>query len=318
MTSEDGAPADTLPETDLPPLVDAEARAEEPTEPVDVRAAVDAPAEVVPVPIAPAPPAFAAAPPIDPAYALAAPSTPQAKGLAIAALIVGIAAFVLGWMPLIGLVLGAVAIGLGIAALRRRQSKGMGITGLVLGALGVISSILASVLLAVIITQPAFQDAFQQGFEEGMAAEESVEPIGEPAEEAVVEEEAAATPADERFPVLDDAAFAAIVADPSAAYGQTYTIYGEVQQFDENTGPCSAVAAVDNTQQSNWEGYAVTAWLAGSNQTTCPEFEGVEAFSHVAVSATVLAVTPTEFEDGTVEDILTFGIISYEELPALP
>lgn len=69
--------------------------------------------------------------------------TPQQRtaGLAIAALVVGIVAFVFGWVPVFGAIVGVVAIVLGAIALRKRQSKGLAITGLVLGAVATITSI---------------------------------------------------------------------------------------------------------------------------------------------------------------------------------
>jgi hypothetical protein len=67
-----------------------------------------------------------------------APAT--SNGLAIAALIVGIVAGILGWIPFAGLVAGIVAIVLGVLALRKGQSKVLAIVGIVLGAgAGVVS-----------------------------------------------------------------------------------------------------------------------------------------------------------------------------------
>lgn len=60
------------------------------------------------------------------------------KGLALAALITGILAVlgaVIGWG---GVLLGPVAIGLGIAGLMKSQSRGMSVTGIVTGTVGLV------------------------------------------------------------------------------------------------------------------------------------------------------------------------------------
>jgi len=80
-----------------------------------------------------------------------------AGGLAIAALIVGIAAFVFGLVPVFGLVLGITGLVLSILAMRGNSGRGLAVGGL----LGSISAILANVvvLLLLIIVFPAAQQA---------------------------------------------------------------------------------------------------------------------------------------------------------------
>ncbi|MCY0946866.1 DUF4190 domain-containing protein [Streptomyces antarcticus] len=72
------------------------------------------------------------------------------SGLAVAALITGIASLLLLWLWFVGIPLALVAIGLGIAALRRARAgaggRGMAIAGLVLGAVTVV---IAGILVAV-------------------------------------------------------------------------------------------------------------------------------------------------------------------------
>ncbi|MFI5828704.1 DUF4190 domain-containing protein [Streptomyces sp. NPDC051578] len=75
---------------------------------------------------------------------------PGHNGLAVAALVTGIASLLLLWLWFVGIPLALVAIGLGVAALRRARNgagrRGMAITGLVLGAVTVV---LAGILIAV-------------------------------------------------------------------------------------------------------------------------------------------------------------------------
>lgn len=92
-------------------------------------------------------------------------TAPARKGLAVTALILGIAAVVfavLGFVPLVGFaflglggLLGVVALILGIITLagKNRQGRGMGLTGIILGAVGVLLAIVAIVFqLSVLVS----------------------------------------------------------------------------------------------------------------------------------------------------------------------
>ncbi|MBB6390879.1 DUF4190 domain-containing protein [Microbacterium thalassium] len=245
---------------------------------------------------------------------IAAPPAPAKRnGLAVSALVVGIAAFATGWIPFLGAALGIAAVTLGIVALVRRQSKGFGITGLALGAVGLVASVLMS-LTAVFLA--ANYDAIAAAVDEAAQTPVAVDEEPEP--------EPAAEPAAEDVPLsafveLGDGAFADLVAAPDAAAGATHILFGEVQQLDEYTGACAAIIIVDESQQSSWEGYEVPAWIvAESSETDCPEFAGVGEFSHVKAWVTVLGATPTEWDDGTSDDLLTLSVRQVEILPELP
>src|SRR3712207_4711413 len=69
------------------------------------------------------------------------PLPKKALGLAIAALVSGIVAFLFGPIPVFGAIVGIAGVVLGILALRKRQSKGMAIAGTVLGGLAILASI---------------------------------------------------------------------------------------------------------------------------------------------------------------------------------
>ena len=85
------------------------------------------------------------APPSAPTYAAATATLPpqpplnKAKGLALAALIVGAGAFLFGLIPVLGALVGIVAVVLGILALRKKQSKAMALTGVILGGIAVVA-----------------------------------------------------------------------------------------------------------------------------------------------------------------------------------
>ncbi|WP_449281238.1 FxLYD domain-containing protein [Leucobacter sp.] len=69
----------------------------------------------------------------------AAPRRPN--GLALTALIVGIVAFLLGLVPVLGIILGLVGLGFGIFALVKKQPKGLALTGTILAGCAIIASI---------------------------------------------------------------------------------------------------------------------------------------------------------------------------------
>lgn len=91
-----------------------------------------------------------------PGYDPYAPAAPAPRnGLGIAALVVGIVALALAWIPLVGFV-GLVAVVLGIIALSRVRrglatNRGVSITGVVLGAVAVVAAIGWVVLLVVAV-----------------------------------------------------------------------------------------------------------------------------------------------------------------------
>lgn len=136
-------------------------------------------------------------PPTGVATAPPPPPAKPANGLGLTALIVGIGAFVFGWVPVLGFILGGAAIVFGILALVKKQSKGMGITGIVLGVIAVITclivTIIFSITAAVVSSAP---DAIESAIAE---AEETVE---EPAAPAETEE-----PAEPAEPVLETQTF---------------------------------------------------------------------------------------------------------------
>src|SRR5690625_3445606 len=73
------------------------------------------------------------------------PQQPVSKGLAVASMVTGIVGLLLGWVPILGLLIGIAAIILGILALRKRQSKPMSWVGIVAGALSALGSILVTI-----------------------------------------------------------------------------------------------------------------------------------------------------------------------------
>jgi hypothetical protein len=76
------------------------------------------------------------------------PNSPApSSGLAIAALVVGILAFLTGLAPIWGIIAGGAAVALGAIALAKKQSKGLALTGLILGGVAMLASLVTTVAL---------------------------------------------------------------------------------------------------------------------------------------------------------------------------
>lgn len=91
-----------------------------------------------------------------PHTAPAAPGHPQpTNGLGIAAMILGIIAFIFGWVPFFGFLAGATAVVLGIISLKKPGVKGMGIAGLITGGLAILWSLFITVIFIIAIVAAA-------------------------------------------------------------------------------------------------------------------------------------------------------------------
>ncbi len=80
------------------------------------------------------------------------PPQTGSAGVAIAGLIIGIIAFVTGWIPIFGFILGGIGIVLGIIAVRASLRRGFGIAALVLSGLAVVTNIF--IIIALVVTVP--------------------------------------------------------------------------------------------------------------------------------------------------------------------
>ncbi|AZZ56685.1 hypothetical protein [Rathayibacter iranicus] len=118
------------------------------------------------------------APPVPPfSGSHAAPPAPPARsGLAITALIIGIAAVPLAFVPILGGPLAIAAIVLGIVTLaKRKPPKSFGVTGLVLGVVGVVLTIVIIVITAIGIVN-AVRDRQLQGLTHSSDSSPSARP----------------------------------------------------------------------------------------------------------------------------------------------
>lgn len=92
------------------------------------------------------------------------------NGIAVAALVCGVIALIVSWVPFVNVVailLGIAAIVCGIAGIRRAgrhggSGRGMAIGGLVTGALGLLFALFVLVGIIAALNDPAFREPFQQ------------------------------------------------------------------------------------------------------------------------------------------------------------
>ena len=112
------------------------------------------------------------------------PSAPSSgplapRGWAIAALVLGIVAFLLGLIPWLGLLLSIAAVGAGVVALVRRQSKPPSIIGTVLGAVALLTSLVVTIAFVAVLSSPRTNPTTQ--LEKETDVEASVSPTPSPA-----------------------------------------------------------------------------------------------------------------------------------------
>jgi hypothetical protein len=133
------------------------------------RSAHDAPVAPREQPTQPAQPAQPAGPtpPAEPAGPMQPPVREGAGGWAIAALVVSIGAFLVGLVPVVGLLVALAGVALGVVALvlgrRRRRGLGLGITGVALS--GVAAATNVAVLTVLLIALPIADRASREAVE---------------------------------------------------------------------------------------------------------------------------------------------------------
>lgn len=195
---------------------------------------------------------------------LPAPSAP--KGLALTALIIGIVAFLLGLIPVLGILLGLTGVTFSIVALVKKQSAGLAVTGLVLAACGLLASIATTSALGSIDTALQKQEALPAP---GQAPE--AEPSVEPEEKPEPKPAVPATPDLATFFETDERSLALIAKDPDSFTGTNIILYGTVTQYDSFTGKCGMRLNVGNTiAQYSYEYKHNTIVFSGDGNSDCP------------------------------------------------
>lgn len=184
---------------------------------------------------------------------------PQPSGaLAIVAFIASLVAFFFGWVPFLGLVLGAIGLLLSIIAVRMPVLRGLSIAGIVLSTIAGLTSLVTTGLFLLALLGSS-----------GPAPSQ----------------EAAASHSPEDFVEIDSRTLAGIAKDPDAHAGETLILYGYVTQFDADTGPCTMRVSVSADKQSSWLEYEHNSLaFSGDGDSQCPELQNIVADDQVKLT----------------------------------
>ncbi|MEV7692519.1 DUF4190 domain-containing protein [Microbacterium sp. NPDC089189] len=165
-----------------------------------------------------------------------APGPAASKGWAIAAIVLGGAAFLTGLLPWLGLILAITAVAAGVLALVKKQSKGLAITGLALGAVGLLTGLIVTIGFTSILNSGARvdldTDSAPQSSASASATPEAPESTPEPEQP-----QPEPTPAEQQ-PAAADGTVAHPYPQPYTARGllggEKYTLTGRI--VDANAG----------------------------------------------------------------------------------
>jgi hypothetical protein len=264
----------------------------------------------------------------DPVYPVPHPAQPvpdpkPKSGLAITALVIGIVAFLVGWVPIFGLLIGAVAGVFGVLALVRRQRKGFSITGIVLGGLAAVTSLIMTIV--VFNMPPAPRSAAPQSSAVASAEEtpdaEPSEPAppapsteSEPEPEPEPETEPDPVPDLSQFPTVDDRTFALIAKDPDAHADERLIVFGVITQFDANTGTCSFRASTSAAQQETSWDYGENTFLDAED---CDLVATYVTGDHFKAWASVVGAVHYDTQIGGSTTALQLSVAEIELLPEL-
>ena len=171
-------------------------------------------------------------------------------GLALAALIVGIGAFLFGLIPVFGALVGIAAVVLGIVALRKQQSKGMAVTGIVLGGIAVLASIGMAVGIGAAVNTASVHEPLSV-VTQSTKPSSGEAPAPEPVETVAPESETPAVSPEYKSALAKAGSYSKLMhMSKVGIYDQLTSQYGE--QFS----PEAAQYAVDNVK-ADWNANAL-------------------------------------------------------------
>ena len=174
--------------------------------------------------------------------------------LALSALIVGIAAFLFGLIPVFGALVGAAAVVLGVFALRKKQPKVLAIIGIALGGIAVISSITTTAGLGAVVnhassSKPAAVAA---------APDDATEPAA-PVPAAPKPSQAPAAPAAPAVPAEYKSALTSADSYSKLMHMSKAKIYDQLtSEYGEKFTPEAGQYAIDN-MVADWNANALAS-----------------------------------------------------------
>lgn len=244
--------------------------------------------------------------------------------LALGVLIVCAAAFLLGWVPLLGAVFGVAGLVLVVLAAKRGLATRRTYAGAAAAALGVLASAAATIALVGVALLPGDEEVPDPVVAEGehgeLGEEEGAEIPGgdqEPAtgeqtssDEAVPEEEATPTLAEgpeqteelsptevpesteapdrDSYEELDERTLAQIVKAPDDHIGRQVVVHGRITQLDAATGKCFVRVSIAHSPQDDWHEYEHNSvGFAGDGESDCPVLDPFVADDEVTLWVTI-------------------------------
>lgn len=228
---------------------------------------------------------------------------PEAKGLAIAALAVGIVAFLMGLVPVAGAVIAIAGIALGIVALVKKQPKGFALTGLILAAVAFLSSIVWTLGLGALFIAGSSEI---ESSPESALIEETPEP----------EEPAPFVPDLSTFSELDERTLALMAKDPAAYEGTNAIVYGEIVQYDSFTGKCGMRLNLGHTvMEYSFDYEHNTIATSGDGDANCPVLDPLVQGDIVKLWVTVLGAYDYDTTIGGTATSIAVEVWQAELLP---
>ena len=182
------------------------------------------------------------------------PGASKPIGLALAALLVGIGAFLSGLIPVFGALVGITAVVFGILALRKHQSRGMAVTGIVLGSVAAMVSVIITIGLGSVLnnasdTQPAPAQSAAAGPEATASADPVVAPQPVVTPKPVETQVAPAPPPAPAVPVEYRSALVKAASYSKLMHMSKVGIYDQLtSEYGEQFAPAAAQYAVDTLQ----------------------------------------------------------------------
>ena len=222
-------------------------------------------------------PAYSQRPPAptDPGATATLPTLPplpkKPMGLALAALIVGSVAFLVGLVPVFGALVGTAAVVLGILTLRKQQSKGMAITGMVLGGIATLASIgITFGITAAVNNASADKPTAVIAQSANPRPEESTTP--KPVETTVpVEETKAPEPQPPAVPAEYNSALIKATTYSEMMHMSKVGVYDQLtSEYGEKFSPEAAQYGVDNVQ-ADWNANALAKAKSYQGMAMSPE-----------------------------------------------
>ncbi|MET4780165.1 Ltp family lipoprotein [Glaciihabitans sp. UYNi722] len=181
------------------------------------------------------------------------PTTKTIGGLAVAALVVGIVAFLTGLVPVLGAIIGIAALVVGILALSKQQSKGMAITGIVLGGVAIVASISMTFGIGAAVNNVSENKPVPLASESSQA-QEATSPAPEP---TVTQAAVPVAPPAPAVPVEFKSALAKATSYANNLFMSKAGIYDQLTSaYGEKFSPEAGQYGIDNVQ-ADWNANAL-------------------------------------------------------------